>query len=118
VLYVAFFVPGIVALVWAGWRFFLESLAIRERSSIMSEGPLIYPFKFFIPIAGGLILIQGVAEIIRCVICIKDGEWPSRQQDVEEVDVDALKEMVHVSDADAALLARRGTEQGDKGPRT
>ena len=102
ILYIAFFIPGIVALVWAGWVFFLESLAIRERSSIMSDGPPIYPFKFFIPVAGALILIQGLAEIVRCVICLKDGEWPSRQQDVEEVDVDALKEMVHATDADAA----------------
>ena len=100
VLYIAFFIPGIVALVWAGWRFFLESLAIRERSSIMSEGPPIWPFKFFIPVAGALILIQGLAEIVRCVMCIRDGRWPSREQDVEEVDVDALKEMVHASDAE------------------
>jgi TRAP-type mannitol/chloroaromatic compound transport system permease small subunit len=115
ILYIVFFIPGIAALVWAGWRFFLESLAIRERSSIMSEGPLIYPFKFFIPAAGALILLQGVAEIIRCIVCLKDGQWPSREQDVEEVDVDALKEMVHVSDADAAILAERerGAAPGD-----
>lgn len=100
ILYIAFFIPGIVALVWAGWTFFLESFAIRERSSIMSDGPPIWPFKFFIPVAGALILIQGIAEIIRCIVCIREGDWPSRQQDVEEVDVDALKEMVHAEGAD------------------
>ena len=49
---------------------------------------------------------QGIVEIIRCVICIKEGEWPSREEDVEEVDVDKLKEMVHVKDEDIAGLDR------------
>jgi TRAP-type mannitol/chloroaromatic compound transport system permease small subunit len=106
VLYIAFFIPGIVALVWAGWQFFLESYAIRERSSIMSDGPPIYPFKFFIPVAGALILIQGVAEIIRCVLCLKNGAWPPRLGDVEEVDVEELKEMVH-ADGPSAGDSRR-----------
>jgi hypothetical protein len=53
-----------------------------------------------IPVAGAMILVQGIVEIVRCVICIKQGDWPSRQQDVEEVDVDKLKEMVHVKDED------------------
>ena len=59
----------------------------------------IYHFKTVIPIAGALILLQGLVEIARCVICLQTGEWPSRQQDVEEVDVDKLKEMVHATDA-------------------
>jgi TRAP-type mannitol/chloroaromatic compound transport system permease small subunit len=88
VLYLAFFIPGTVALVWAGIRFAGESWAIGEHSSIMAEGPPIYPFKTF----------------IRCLICLKNGAWPSRQQDVEEVDVDKLKEMVNVSDEDIAAL--------------
>jgi TRAP-type mannitol/chloroaromatic compound transport system permease small subunit len=109
VLYIAFFIPGIVALVWAGWRFFLESYAIRERSSIMSDGPLIYPFKFFIPVAGALILIQGVAEIIRCLLCLKNGAWPPRLGDVEEVDVEELKEMVHADTSSPDRPERKGT---------
>jgi hypothetical protein len=44
--------------------------------------------------------MQGIVEIIRCYLCIRDGEWPSRIEDVEEVDVDKLKEMVHVKDED------------------
>jgi TRAP-type mannitol/chloroaromatic compound transport system permease small subunit len=105
VLYVFFFIPGAVALVWAGWGFALESWAIREHSSIMAEGPPIYPFKFVIPFAGAMILLQGLVEIARCVICLKRGAWPSREQDVEEVDVEALKEMVHVTDEDLAAAA-------------
>jgi TRAP-type mannitol/chloroaromatic compound transport system permease small subunit len=103
VLYVLFFLPGIVALTWAGWTFASESLAIRE--STFSATPLpLYPFKFMVPLAGGLLLLQGIVEIVRCVQCIQTGEWPSREQDVEEVDVDKLKEMVHVKDEDIAAL--------------
>ena len=50
------------------------------------------------------VLIQGIVEIIRCIICLKEGEWPSREEDMEEVDVDKLKEMVHVKDEDIAKL--------------
>jgi TRAP-type mannitol/chloroaromatic compound transport system permease small subunit len=103
-LYVFFFLPGAVALAWAGYRYAGESWAIRERSGIMADGPYIFPFKTVIPIAGALILLQGVAEIARCVICLKTGEWPSRKEDVVEVDVDKLKEMVHVKDEDIAAL--------------
>jgi TRAP-type mannitol/chloroaromatic compound transport system permease small subunit len=102
-LYVAFFLPGIVALTWAGWTYANEALAIREKTFSATPLPL-YPFKFVIPLAGGLLLLQGVVEIVRCVQCIRDGQWPSREQDVEEVDVDKLKEMVHVKDEDIAAL--------------
>ena len=57
-----------------------------------------------IPFAGGMLLLQGLVEIVRCVQLPADGEWPSREQDVEEVDVDKLKEMVHVKDEDIAAL--------------
>jgi TRAP-type mannitol/chloroaromatic compound transport system permease small subunit len=104
VLYLAFFVPGSIAMVWAGWDYAKESWLIREHSTITVDGPPIYPFKAFIPIAGALILMQGVVEIVRCVVALKEGAWPSRQQDVEEVDVEKLKEMVHVKDEDIAAL--------------
>jgi TRAP-type mannitol/chloroaromatic compound transport system permease small subunit len=104
VLYVLFFVPGAVAMVWAGWAYAHESWVIREHSTITVDGPPIYPFKVFIPIAGALILVQGLVEIVRCVVALKTGAWPSRQEDVEEVDVDKLKEMVHVKDEDIKAL--------------
>jgi TRAP-type mannitol/chloroaromatic compound transport system permease small subunit len=104
VLYVLFFLPGSVAMVYAGWTYAAESFAIREHSTITVDGPPLYPFKAFIPIAGALILVQGVVEIIRCLVALKNGEWPSRQQDVQEVDVDKLKELVHVKDEDIAAL--------------
>ena len=94
VLYIVFFVPGVVALVWAGYRYAGESWAINEHSNITADGPPIYPFKTVIPVAGALLLVQGLVEILRCIVCLRDGEWPSREQDVEEVDVDKLKAMV------------------------
>ncbi len=110
-LYFLFFLPGIIAFVWAGYTYAGESWAINEHSNITSEGPPVYPFKTVIPVAGALILIQGIVEIIRCIICLKRGEWPSRAEDVQEVDVDKLKEMVHVKDEDIAKLDKYVVEQ-------
>jgi len=103
-LYLLFFIPGVVAFVWAGYTYASESWAMNEHSNITADGPPIYPFKTIIPIAGAFILVQGIVEIIRCVICLKQGEWPSRAEDVQEVDVDKLKDMVHVKDEDIAKL--------------
>jgi len=109
-LYVVFFLPGIVALTWAGWSFANESLAIREQT--FNADPLpVYPFKFVVPIAGAMLLLQGLVEIVRCVICLQTGAWPAREDDVEEVDVDKLKEMVHVKDSDIDSLDRLVVQQ-------
>lgn len=105
VLYLLFFLPGIVALTWAGWTYAMESWVIREKTFSATPLPL-YPFKFVIPLAGALLLLQGAVEIVRCVLCLRDGRWPSRSEDVEEVDVDKLKAMVHVKDEDIAALDR------------
>lgn len=94
VLYIVFFIPGVVALAYAGYSFAADSWRILEHSSITADGPPLYPFKTILPIAGVFLLLQGLVEIFRCIVCIKQGEWSSREQDVEEVDVDALKAMV------------------------
>jgi TRAP-type mannitol/chloroaromatic compound transport system permease small subunit len=94
ILYVIFFIPGVIALAYAGYGFAADSWRILEHSSITADGPPLYPFKTIIPLAGIILLFQGLVEIFRCVVCIQQGEWPSREQDVEEVDVDALKAMV------------------------
>lgn len=101
-LYIVFFIPGVIALTYAGYFYAAESWAINEHSNITADGPPIYPFKTVIPLAGGVLLLQGLVEIARCVICLRNGAWPSRGEDVEEVDVDKLKEMVHADDAGAA----------------
>ena len=110
-LYIVFFIPGIVALTYAGYFYASESWAIDEHSNITSEGPPVYPFKTVIPLAGAFVLVQGIVEIIRCVICIKQGEWPLREADVQEVDVEKLKEMVHVKDEDIAKLDKFVVQQ-------
>jgi len=110
-LYIVFFIPGIVALTYAGYFYASESWAINEHSNITAEGPPVYPFKTVIPLAGAFVLVQGIVEIIRCVICIKEGEWPSREPDVQEVDVEKLKEMVHVKDEDIAKLDKFVVQQ-------
>ncbi len=87
VLYIVFFLPGIAALVYAGWDYAVDSWRINEHSNVTADGPPVYQFKFMIPLAGALLLLQGAAEIMRCVICIKTGSWPSRLKDVSEIDV-------------------------------
>lgn len=111
ILYFVFFLPGITALTWAGWTYFNESLAIREQT-FSAEALPVYPFKFIIPLSGGILLLQGIVEIIRCILCIRDGEWPSREADVEEVDVEKLKEMVHVKDEDIQALDKYVVKEG------
>ncbi|MDO9113161.1 MAG: TRAP transporter small permease subunit [Polaromonas sp.] len=104
-LYILFFLPGVIALTWAGWTYANESLAIREQTFNADPIP-VYPFKFVIPVSGFVLLLQGIVEIIRCIQCIQTGAWPVREGDVEEVDVEKLKEMVHVKDEDMAALER------------
>jgi TRAP-type mannitol/chloroaromatic compound transport system permease small subunit len=103
-LYILFFIPGVFALAWAGYGFAADSWAINEHSNITANGPPVYPFKTIIPIAGAILLAQGLVEIVRCIVCLQQGEWPKRGEDVEEVDVAKLKEMVHVKDEDIAKL--------------
>ena len=86
VLYLLFFIPGVIALIYAGWDYFLYSWTINEHSNVTANGPPVYQFKAVIPIAGVLVMIQGIAEIFRCVVCMKTGEWPSRLKDAEEID--------------------------------
>jgi TRAP-type mannitol/chloroaromatic compound transport system permease small subunit len=90
-LYGVFFMPGVAALIVAGWSFAAESWAIREASSLTPDGPPVYPLKMVIPMAGALLLVQGAAEMVRCIVCLKSGTWPSRVSDVGALDVDALR---------------------------
>ena len=85
-LYILFFLPGIGALTWAGWDYFHDSLAMREQTFNATPLP-VYPFKFVIPVAGAVVMLQGLAEILRCVVCLRTGEWPARLKDAEEMDV-------------------------------
>src|SRR5438105_6935446 len=86
-LYFLFFIPGILGLIYAGYDYAALSWRIGEHSTVTAEGPPVYHFKSVIPIAGLLVMIQGLAEIVRCVECLRTGAWPARLEDVEEIDV-------------------------------
>lgn len=86
-LYVLFFIPGILGLIYAGYDYAALSWRIGEHSTVTAEGPPVYHFKTVIPIAGVLVMVQGLAEIVRSLVCLRTGAWPSRLEDVEEIDV-------------------------------
>ncbi len=113
-LYILFFIPGVVALAYAGYGFAADSWAINEHSNVTADGPPIYPFKTILPIAGAFLLAQGLVEIVRCIVCIKQGEWPKRGDDVDEVDVEKLKQMVNVKDEDIVKLGELATAKGNQ----
>jgi TRAP-type mannitol/chloroaromatic compound transport system permease small subunit len=86
VLYVLFFLPGILALTYAGWVYAGDALRIHETTFNATPLP-VYPFKFIIPLAGFTVLVQGISEMLRCVVCLRKGAWPPRIDDAEEIDV-------------------------------
>jgi TRAP-type mannitol/chloroaromatic compound transport system permease small subunit len=86
-LYVVFFLPGIAALIYAGADYAADSWRIAEHSNVTADGPPVYHFKTVIPVAGVLVMLQGIAEVVRCAVCLKTGEWPARLHDVAEIDV-------------------------------
>jgi TRAP-type mannitol/chloroaromatic compound transport system permease small subunit len=115
VLYILFFLPGVMALIYAGIDYASISWRIDEHSNVTSNGPPVYPFKTIIPIAGVLVLIQGLAEIVRCIVCLKEGQWPDRLKDVEEIDVieQQLAGSTHV-DEESRKLAIEGAHDIDE----
>ncbi|UOK69862.1 TRAP transporter small permease subunit [Ancylobacter polymorphus] len=104
VLYFLFYFPGILALIYSGWGYFYLSYLLNEHSSFSPEGPVIWPFKALIPITGVMMLLQGMVEVVRCWICIRDGEWPQRLHDVEELEKVILDEAAAKAEAEEQLL--------------
>src|SRR5712664_4879075 len=86
-LFFLLFIPGILGLIYAGYDYAALSWRIGEHSTVTAEGPPVYHFKSVIPLAGILVMVQGLAEIVRCVECLRTGAWPARLEDVEEIDV-------------------------------
>ncbi len=86
VLYFLFFFPGVLALVIAGWGYGHDAFVIREASVNSPVGVPIWPLKMLIPAAGVLLTLQGIAEVLRCLLCLKEGQWPPRLHDVEEIE--------------------------------
>ncbi len=96
VLYFLFFFPGVLALVIAGWGYGVESFAIREVSVNSPVGVPIWPLKMLIPVAGVLLTLQGIAEVLRCLLCLNEGEWPARLHDVDELEQQLMQ--LHTSE--------------------
>ena len=111
-LYIVFFFPGILALVVAGSEYGFESMRIREVSVNSPAGMPIWPLKMMICVGALLIAIQGFAEVLRCIVCLRDGQWPERLHDVEELETQILKE--HAAKAAAAAAAAKPAPQGAK----
>jgi TRAP-type mannitol/chloroaromatic compound transport system permease small subunit len=115
VLYIVFFLPGVLALIYAGYDYAYLSWHINEHSNVTANGPPVYHFKTIIPIAGALILLQGIAEIVRCVVCLQTGEWPSRLHDVAEIDV-IEQQLAHSEyvDEESRKIAIEGAQKIDE----
>jgi TRAP-type mannitol/chloroaromatic compound transport system permease small subunit len=115
VLYIVFFIPGIAALVYAGFYFAADSWRIAEHSNVTADGPPVYQFKAVIPIAGALVMLQGIAEIVRCVVCLRTGAWPSRLKDVSEIDV-VEEQLAHSEyvDEESRKMAIEGAQKIDE----
>ena len=124
VLYFLFFFPGMLALIYAGIDYAAESWGFRpygpqgpigEISINSPAGVPVFPLKTILPIAAFLLLLQGIAETIRCIQCLKNGQWPARLQDVEELEKE-LTEKEQKRRQQAELEARQGTEAKEDSP--
>jgi TRAP-type mannitol/chloroaromatic compound transport system permease small subunit len=101
ILYIIFFLPAVAAFIYAGWNYAQMSVRFREVSIFSPAGVPVFPLKALIPVTGVLLLLQGIAEIIRCVLCIRLGSWPQRLHDVEETESLILQEQrIHAAEQD------------------
>jgi TRAP-type mannitol/chloroaromatic compound transport system permease small subunit len=114
-LYIRFFLPGIAALIYAGFGYAADSWHINEHSNVTAEGPPVYHFKAVIPLAGTLVMLQGLAEIARCLVCLKMGAWPGRLKDVAEIDIieEQLAHSEYVDEASRKLAIERAQKIDD-----
>ena len=114
VLYFCFFLPAILAFLYSGWGFFHASYLQNERSMFSPVGPVIWPVKALIPIVGMLLLLQGVADVVRCIQCLNTGEWPQRLSDVEEMDQLILRKAEEDrAQAEMTRAENEGLKRGD-----
>jgi TRAP-type mannitol/chloroaromatic compound transport system permease small subunit len=113
VLYILFFFPGMLAFIYAGYGFAELSRRMNEHSSASPDGPIVWPFKWLISIVGCLMVLQGVVELVRCIMTIKTGEWPPRLHDVEELDKVMLAKAEHGEYQVVKELEEIGVRRGD-----
>ena len=109
ILYIIFFLPAVLAFIYAGWNYAAMSIRFKEVSIFSPAGVPVFPLKTLVPVTGILLLLQGIAEIIRCVICIRNGEWPQRLHDVEETESIIMQEQkLHGQQAEVAEATGKG----------
>jgi TRAP-type mannitol/chloroaromatic compound transport system permease small subunit len=98
-LYIIFFLPAVAAFIYSGYNYAYFSVAFREVSIFSPAGVPVFPLKALIPVTGVLLLLQGIAEIIRCIVCLQTGRWPRRMHDVEETESIIIAEKKHLAEA-------------------
>jgi TRAP-type mannitol/chloroaromatic compound transport system permease small subunit len=98
-LYIVFFLPAVFAFMYSGWWYARASIRFMEVSIFSPAGVPVFPLKALIPLTGLLLLLQGVAEIIRCILTIRSGRWPQRLHDVEEIEAVILEQRRRLADA-------------------
>jgi TRAP-type mannitol/chloroaromatic compound transport system permease small subunit len=111
VLYFIFFFPGIIALIIAGWKYAERSWRYLEVSVNSPAGIPIFQFKTVIVVAGILLFLQGVAQVFRCILCIRDGEWIRATEDIEETEVRLTRDGTAEAGAFAARTSREDARQ-------
>jgi len=111
-LFILFFFPGMLAFIYSGFGFAKMAWLMNERSAASPNGPIIWPFKWLIPITGVLMVLQGIVEVMRCIVCIRTGEWPKRLHDVEELDKIMLEKAEHGDYAIVKELEEIGERKG------
>jgi TRAP-type mannitol/chloroaromatic compound transport system permease small subunit len=114
VLYIIFFIPAVLAFIYSGWNYAAFSVRFREVSIFSPAGVPVFPLKALIPVTGVLLLLQGIAEILRCVLCIQTGVWPRRMHDVEETESIIIAEKQHLAEAGVAPLEESEPSPGHK----
>jgi TRAP-type mannitol/chloroaromatic compound transport system permease small subunit len=97
-LYIVFFLPAVGAWIYSGWGYAAASIRFREVSIFSPAGVPVFPLKVLIPVTGVLLLLQGIAEIIRCILCIRSGRWPQRLHDVEEIESAVIREKKYLAE--------------------
>jgi TRAP-type mannitol/chloroaromatic compound transport system permease small subunit len=115
VLYIIFFLPAVGAFMYSGYIYAAMSVRFQEVSIFSPAGVPIFPLKTLIPITGLLLFLQGIAEIIRCILCIRQGAWPQRLHDVEETESMILREQQRLAEQDEQTKALAKPLPGHKG---
>ncbi len=119
VLYFVFFFPGVLALIFAGWRYAAKSIRYGEVSINSPAGMPVYQLKTILVAAGILLLLQGIAQVLRCLVCIRTGEWMKQSEDIEEMEQILLQQAADEKErmeAEALAAADTGTGTGTGSP--